>query len=306
MISILIPVYNFTVVELVADLHSQATEAGIDFEIRCYDDESDKLYKERNQVIDEWSHVVYKELPENLGRSRIRHLLATDAAFDLLLFSDCDARTTHPEYIKKYLDFINYKKSSNIVIYGGHTYPEYPPAEFNGLLHWTYGKTKDQQPADVRVRKPYLSFKTINFVISRHLFLENQPSNTLEGYGHEDTLMGLMLQNKGVPIFHIDNPLCHLGLVDNHTFLKKTRESVQNAAYLIKAGYLKTEMRLTKTYFWLKWLGIYRIALKLFKRYQLKIKDKLIFEKPSLKLLDIYKLGLLLLSMAQLSEETKS
>ena len=306
MLSILIPVFNFSVVEFVEDLHSQALRTGIPFEILCYDDGSDDPIKAHNRQIQEWSHVFYHELPQNIGRSAIRNLLAHNATQPYLLFNDCDARTTHPKYIEQYINFIQEKPAKDLVVYGGHTYPEHPPARFNGLLHWTYGREKDEKPASEREIKPYLTFKTINFLIGRSLFLHTKFNETLQGYGHEDTLMALNLRKQGITIHHIDNPVCHIGLVDNQTFIQKTLESVSNAAQLIRQGYLKNETSLSKTYFWLKRLGLQGLGLKLFKRYKSRIREKLDVEKPSLRLLDIYKLGMLLISINQLSDDTNS
>ena len=306
MISVLIPIFNFSVVEFVRDLHQQASQTGVDFEIRCYDDGSDEAYCRQNRVIGEWPNVVYNELHRNIGRSRIRNQLGREAAYEYLLFTDCDARTTSSSYLQTYIDLIQQKGSDQLVVYGGREYPEYPPAQYNALLHWTYGRYKDQLPAARRRLKPYLNFKTNNFLIARAVFLNNTLNEELQGYGHEDTLMAITLRRKGIPVYHIDNPLCHLGLEDNHTFIQKTRQSVQNAALLIKRGYLKREIKLSKAYFWLKWLGIYAPGRWLFQRYQARIQEQLLAERPSLRMLDIYKLGLLLLSLSQLSEETKS
>lgn len=306
MLSILIPVFNFSVAEFVDDLRQQATKAGIDFEIRCYDDGSDAFYRDQNRVVRNWPHVIYHELPWNVGRSRIRNQLAREAAYEYLLFSDCDARTTSSHYLQRYIDCIRQWGSDQLVVYGGLEYPEYPPAQYNALLHWTYGRYKDQLPAAKRKAKPYLTFKTINFLIARKLFLNNALNEELQGYGHEDTLMAITLRRKGIPVYHIENPLCHLGLEDNDTFLHKTRESIQNVALLIKKGDLKREIKLSKAYFWLKWLGIYGLVRWLFQRYQARIQERLLAERPSLRMLDVYKLGLLLLSLSQPSEDTRS
>lgn len=306
MLSILIPVFNFSVVEFVEDLHNQALRSGIPFEILCYDDGSEDHIKAHNRQIQDFSHVFYHELSHNIGRSAIRNLLAQDATQPYLLFNDCDARTTHSQYIKNYINFIQEKATDDLVVYGGHTYPEHPPARFNGLLHWTYGREKDEKPASQRELKPYLTFKTINFLIGRSLFLKNKFNETLQGYGHEDTLMALNLRKQGVTIHHVENPVCHIGLVDNQTFIQKTLESVSNAARLIRQGYLKKETRLSKTYFWIKRLGLQKLGLKLFERYKRRIREKLDEEKPSLRLFDIYKLGMLLVSINQLSDDTNS
>ena len=61
MISILIPVYNYDVTELVAELHRQCMDLGMPFEILCYDDGSQSDFKAKNQII-ALEFVQYKEM----------------------------------------------------------------------------------------------------------------------------------------------------------------------------------------------------------------------------------------------------
>ncbi|MBK9012976.1 MAG: hypothetical protein IPM82_02230 [Saprospiraceae bacterium] len=65
---------------------------------------------------------------------------------------------------------------------------------------------------------------TNNFLIPRQLFLEIQFDETLRQYGHEDTLFGMELARRQVPIVHIDNPLEHIGLEPVDVFLRKTEQ----------------------------------------------------------------------------------
>ena len=82
MLSILIPTYNTKIVDLVDDLYSQCENLNIDFEILCYDDGSLSQYKEYNLKITEHKKVIYEEMYTNLGRAKIRNLLASDAKYD--------------------------------------------------------------------------------------------------------------------------------------------------------------------------------------------------------------------------------
>jgi hypothetical protein len=51
-------------------------------------------------------------------------------------------------------------------------------------------------------------------------------------YGHEDTVFGLCLADKNIPILHIDNPAVHLGLETDETYLLKVEEGLQTLAQL--------------------------------------------------------------------------
>ena len=52
MLSILIPIYNFAVKELVNELSSQAQDLNIPFEILCVDDTSKAIYIELNDGLE--------------------------------------------------------------------------------------------------------------------------------------------------------------------------------------------------------------------------------------------------------------
>ena len=87
MLSILIPVYNFSVVELVTKLHQQALALEkVNFEVIILDDGSTDDFKQTNRAIKHLPHVQYAELTENVGRSAIRNLLAQRARGRLLTF----------------------------------------------------------------------------------------------------------------------------------------------------------------------------------------------------------------------------
>ncbi len=81
MLSILIPVYNFDIRKLVVDLHFCCTSENIKFEIICFDDGSERAFKEINAELKHLSNCTYTELPQNIGRSAIRNKLAQNANY---------------------------------------------------------------------------------------------------------------------------------------------------------------------------------------------------------------------------------
>ena len=106
MLSILIPIYNFDVRPLINDLQKQSELTGVEYEIICLDDGSTAHFKAIHKGLTTLSNVHYEELPQNLGRSKIRNQLAKMAQYDYLLFMDNDSGLTHPNYIQTYLDHL--------------------------------------------------------------------------------------------------------------------------------------------------------------------------------------------------------
>lgn len=72
MLSILIPIYQFDVRPLIIDLLLQAGELDIPYELLCFDDGSSEDIRALNRELVALPGVIYREMPQNMGRSRIR------------------------------------------------------------------------------------------------------------------------------------------------------------------------------------------------------------------------------------------
>ena len=248
MLSILIPVFNFDIRELVSDLILQSKACHIDFEILCYDDGSLPDYKKMNAILYQQEHVVYKELPANIGRSKIRNLLASEARYDYLLFLDCDSKLNRPDFIAAYLNF----SSPDLVLCGGRDYDKAPPENLAYFLRWYYGIKRETIPAAVRQEKPYKSFMTNNVFIPKALFFTIRFDETVTGYGHEDTLFGNVLRKKNKTIRHLENPLTHIGLEPADTFIQKTEEGLRNLKTILGQDIQLEEVQILNYYEGLK------------------------------------------------------
>ena len=290
MISICIPVYNFYVTELVENLSKQAATEKIDIEILVVDDASEEPYKQQNKKIENIQGVRYIQLTCNIGRSKIRNLLAREASFEYLLFMDCDAKA--PTFFLR-----NYIKSiqPGYVIIGGVSYSKVKP-ENKFILRWRYGIKRESPKAIERNKNPYHSFKTFNFLIPKIVFKIAQFDEKILGYGHEDTLFGIELKKRKIPILHIDNPLIHLGLESNKCFLEKTRTGIQNLRQLSLAHDIPDEfiesISLIRVFKkmpnWSK--RIIELKFYLFKHLLQYLLEK---GKAPILLFDLYKLGYL-------------
>ncbi|MGB0882840.1 MAG: glycosyltransferase family 2 protein [Vicingaceae bacterium] len=289
MLSVLIPVYNFDVVFFVKDLAKQCADCKIDFEILCLDDCSSENFRIKNATLKSVENVCYEELPNNIGRSKIRNRLAQKAKYENLLFLDCDSKTNDNQFIARYLKNINGKS----VVYGGRNYQQNKPENTVEYFRWWYGVNRETINSQERNKAVYSHFMTNNFCVPKAIYQQIKLDETIIGYGHEDTLFGIELKQKQVPINHIDNPLCHIGLEDFETFIQKTEEGISNLSQLINEGKVDDSIRLLKGYRLIKKMGLESIVFSYYKKYRTKILTKLQKENVNLKWFDFYKLGYL-------------
>lgn len=295
LLSILIPIYNYNVTHLVAELHRQAENAGFVYEICLLDDASSEEFQILNRDLSQKINVRYEELVQNIGRSAIRNRLVEMAKYDYLLFMDCDSGVVMPNYVQTYLEALHPQR----LLYGGRTYLPKLPSDPQYLLHWHYGRQREQQDFLERQKNPYHSFMTNNFLIPKSIFSSITFDESLRNYGHEDTLFGMELAKKNIEIQHLNNPLLHLGLESAAVFLSKTKMAVYNLAQLQQQG-KRVETRLSQTYSQLarwKLLLVVGWGLKLLRPFIVKH-----LQRPKmvdLRLLDLYKLDLFIQAMCE-------
>src|SRR3954467_10605564 len=105
MLSILVPVYNYDVNLLVRELRRQCDNAGIEYEIFLCDDASHESARRINETVSTSGNVRFRQLEKNVGRARIRNMMAAEAQYENLLFMDCDSEVVKEDYIKTYLAY---------------------------------------------------------------------------------------------------------------------------------------------------------------------------------------------------------
>ena len=288
MISILIPTYNYNITHLVTDLHQQAMETYVDFEIIVVEDGS-TLSIEENKTVADFEFCRYIILDDNIGRSAVRNKLADEARYNHLLFIDGDAEVCSEYFVAKYVSFCK----EECVVIGGTAY-DIEEHDTRYCLRLKYGREREAKSAIERSKKStYHNFSTFNFLISTSLFNRIRFDESIRGYGHEDTLFGHRLHELGCEFIHIENPLLHKGLDDNETFIRKTEEGTRNLFLLYQSGnypFLTHESKLLHSFVQLQKAGLARVGAVAFdvsKRYLLR---NLFSPSPSLRLYDIYKL----------------
>lgn len=81
MLSILIPTYNHNITDLVSELHKQAMETYVDFEIIVMEDGS-TLFLNENKNVKVYENCTYIVHEKNSGRSAIRNQLVDEAKYE--------------------------------------------------------------------------------------------------------------------------------------------------------------------------------------------------------------------------------
>ncbi|MBL6876171.1 MAG: glycosyltransferase [Chitinophagales bacterium] len=236
--SILIPVYNTHIECLCDELCKQAAKYSDNFQILFVDDCSELSISYINQKVSSYTNVDYQVLSQNIGRSAIRNLLFEKAHYDKCIIMDGDVRIIRDDFLSNYLKAL---KEDEILV-GGHNYQKDVPLDQLKLLHWVYGVKVESKNFEKRQAFPYRSFMTSNFACTKQTFQQLKFDESIHGYGHEDTLFGIHAKQKGIPIYHLDNPIQHVGLENTTVFIDKQKSAVSNLKRLYNSSPNKNEL----------------------------------------------------------------
>lgn len=228
MISICVPIYNFNVNKLVTELSKQIKACSIPIELVLIDDCSSEEYKTLNKEV--CKIHKYIELEKNIGRSKIRNLFLKYTSFDYLLFLDCDSLIISDQFIQNYIDVLISSKAQ--IVCGGRIYEKTAPSA-NQKLSCKYGVKRESKSSEERMKSPYSSFMTNNFLVIKEVLEQIPFDERLSEYGHEDTLFGYYLKENKISILHLNNTVLNGDIEENITYLKKTELGIENLVSIL-------------------------------------------------------------------------
>lgn len=282
-VSVLIPVYNCNITTLIEQLVLQFKKTNVNFEILLIDDCSDLSISYINLKTNNLEGVKYKVLNQNIGRAAIRNLLFSEAEYEFCICIDCDMLIEeNANFISNYIN--NY--SENNIVVGGHYYQkEAPKNEY--LLHWKYGTKIEVKTAIERQKNPYHSFMSGNFCCSKTTFQKLKFNQQIKGYGHEDTLFGIIAAEQKIIIKQIDNSLLHNGLNTATEFLAKQENAVKNLKYLYNQSIYSAKI---KAYSSLVKIANNPFVYTLAKAFKNAIQQNLLSKNPNLLALQLQKI----------------
>ena len=282
-LSILIPTFNQDCTQLVHDLLEQLPQ---DAEIIVADDGSTAAsVRENNATIAKLPQCRFWQAKMNLGRAKIRNLLAEMAKGEWILFIDSDAQVRSKDFIASYLK----ETDGRQVICGGTGNFDTCPSPDKALRYKYEVLAERKKPLKLRRRKPYAQFSTFNFMILRDLFMQIRFCNEICDYGHEDTLFGLALKYRKIPVLHIDNKLIHTGLEPTPAYLRKIKTSLFTLSRLDEK--IQRRINISAIALFIKKCHLKGFATWLFNISSPRLKKNLLGSNPSLLLFKLYKLG---------------
>ncbi len=293
-LSVLIPVYQRAVGELVRALLAQATSWPGPVEILLFDDGSAEELRQQNRPLAALPAVRYHELPQNVGRAAIRNQLAKAARHEWLLLLDNDNRLPDMQFLARYAA----ARGHAAVLIGGTSYDTAPPADAALYLRWLYGRAREARPATARQAAPYAQLTINNALIQAAVFQRFPLDERLSGYGHEDTTFGTELAAAGISVRHLDNPVIHDGLEPAAVFLARSEQAVRNLARVHRENGPDTNSRLLQTARRLRWLGAAPLARRALGAAAPALRRQLLSPRPSLRAFDLLKLHWLLRELA--------
>jgi glycosyltransferase involved in cell wall biosynthesis len=286
-LSVLIPVHEYNPTRLVTVLHKQCTSLGIAFEIIVFDDASTyDSYTCWQYNIDNIINLYLYRTEKNIGRAGIRNELIKKASFEWLLFLDVDTIPCEEDYLQNYLPFLS---TENTCVCGGTAYKKTAPLP-NQQLRWTYGIAREEIAADKRNKNPFDTFTLNNLLIRKNVLIKYPLDNTIQRYGHEDTLLGMTLAANGIKIVHIDNFVYHEGLDNNEVFFEKIKQSIETLVDLYKQNKLPSQTKLIKLHSRLTKLKLNGLASTFIKPFIPAIEKNLLSPTPSMFYMDLLKL----------------
>ncbi|MGM9760161.1 MAG: glycosyltransferase family 2 protein [Parabacteroides sp.] len=287
MLSILIPTYNQLCLSLVERLHTEALSLQIPFEIVVADDLSRPECEQQNRKIGTLNHCQYVSMTHNVGPARIRNILGQKAQGDYLLFLDADTYPASPDFLQSYWS----QAIPGGVVCGGFIYRRTPP-EANRMLRFQYGIQVEEKTAAERQQQPYAHFIGMSFLIDRQVFQTVHFDEAMH-FGYEDAQFGIRLQQQGIPIRHIDNPVFHLNLDTSAEYLAKIRRSIENLwPHRAEMG---VHIRLLQWYHQIEQLHVVHFVALLFRCFRPWMEKQLTSAHPWIPLFAAYKLGYLCL-----------
>lgn len=296
MFSFLIPTHNYDCSRLIDELAAQANALrasgdvpGFDYEILLYDDASTlATAKEANRAAIRRAEGRLLQGAVCQGQNRARNALIAAAKHPYLLLMDSDAAVCRNDFVRRYVE----ARNEGNVVCGGLRNPE--RGNFDGCeLRYRYEKAAEpQRTVAWRNAHPYDRFSTFNVLIHRSVLERVKFDERCNRYGYEDALFGIELERQGVSIAHIDNPLVHMGIDTNESFLRKSETAI---GMLRELGSPMTERasislaarRLERLH--LAWLLRF-----VFPSVRTALRRQLLSHRPNLFFFKLYKLGLYL------------
>lgn len=284
-LSIAILAYELNPEPLVLELLSQVNKLAVETEILVYDDGSNPEHQNKlARSLKSFPSLRLILAESNSGRAKARNKLASLTQGEFVLMLDGDIGLARPDFLAHYW----HHRLKNGVVIGGKELAS-DSSQSASELRYKYCQKREIKSASDREKQSFMGFQTTAFLTDKEVFKTVHFNENLVGYGHEDSLFGLDLQEEGFDIKHIDNPCLYPADESSAKFLLKTDEALLNLLRIEKwrpnLGHLFPLLRLKNRARLFHWA----IRIKAFFLKPL-LKRQLLSRSPSLLVYDLYRL----------------
>ena len=292
MLSVLIPTRNLAPRALVGALVAQAdalSGGGVgECEVVVFDDGSDDPEAARAiAALADGARCRTVRSETNVGRARARNRLYEEARGDKLLFIDSDAEVVTTDFLARMVA----DAALADVVCGALQNPA-PPAPRGCELRYRYeqhAERRGYRSVAWRQAHPYARLSTFCLLVDRRVMEAVCFDETITGYGYEDTVFGLRLEERGFSVLHTATALRHTGINPNADFLSNTEQAVRTLRSLPAA--VRRRIALSRLGDALHRLRFSRPLRLLFYFAEPALRRQLLGSRPSIRLFAIFKLG---------------
>ena len=294
-LALLLPVYRHFPEKLLNEAYRQMGDLEFPTAIYILDDGSPEPLPELERWSGKRENTYFHRRTPNSGRSAARNYLASWAQAEYLHFLDDQLLVTSPEFWAQL-----WEQRLPLGVVFGAAYPPDAPAP-GTELRWKVARWREFgsfPPAD-----PYASFKSGHFLAHHSVLQKVQFDEALTGYGHEDTLLGLALKEKKIPLEGLDLPVYNAHLDTNSAFLEKVEQSLHNLLFIAhRYPYYISYFRLLRLLRFLQRWQVAGLLQVLLAPGQKWMRQHLQGTNPSLRVFDLYRLSLLLSAQRSVSK----
>lgn len=233
-LSIVTPIYKNDPSPLLAKISDEINNSNFDknIELICVDDgsKSPELIEKIKSHLDKISIAAkLVAFVENQGRSAARNALIENSNGAFLLFLDSDMLPDCPNFIAKWLDFID--NSAPTIAYGGFSTAQIEDNKELALAKELAGHTDCLSAMERNERGP-LAVATSNLLVRRDIVQEVPFDCGFKGWGWEDVDWALRAHQAKFAIVHFENSATHLGLDIPEVLLDKLAQAGPNFRHI--------------------------------------------------------------------------
>jgi glycosyltransferase involved in cell wall biosynthesis len=233
-LSIVTPVYKNDPSALIEKIKSEINSSnwGVNLELVIVDDGSKmpQLLEKICALINDLAiPAKIIELVENQGRSGARNALIENSKGSYLLFLDSDMLPDCPNFIRKWLDFID--ETAPTIAYGGFSTKFADNSSEYALARALAGHIDCLTAIERNERGP-LAVATSNLLVRRDIIEEVPFDCGFKGWGWEDVDWALRANKANYAIVHFENSATHLGLDVPEVLLEKLKQAGPNFKHI--------------------------------------------------------------------------